>query len=108
MGEAYYAYLLRCADNSLYAGYTTDIEARENAHNAGRGAKYTRTRRPVQMVYYEAFDNKSDALKREAAYKKLTRQEKIALVERRDPRMARDLRKRSPGGQAGSERRQEI
>ena len=93
MGKEFFAYLLRCADNSIYAGYTTDVKARERAHNAGKGAKYTRTRRPVQLVYYESFDDKKEALKREAAYKRLTRQEKIALIERENPKAAMLLRK---------------
>ncbi len=93
MGKDFFAYLLRCADNSIYAGYTTDIKAREKTHNAGKGARYTRTRRPVQLVYYEKFDNKREALKREAAYKRLTRKEKIALIEGMNPEMAAILRK---------------
>lgn len=74
-----YAYLVRCADGTLYAGWTTDLRRRMAAHNAGRGAKYTRSRRPVALAYFEAFGSKREALQREAALKKLTREEKLAL-----------------------------
>ena len=75
----YYVYILRCADDTLYTGWTTDIEARIEAHNAGTGAKYTRGRGPVTLVYKEELPNKSAATKREYAIKQLTRQEKLAL-----------------------------
>lgn len=57
----YYVYLLRCADGTLYTGFTNDLARRLAAHNAGRGAKYTRGRRPVELVYWESFSNKSSA-----------------------------------------------
>lgn len=75
-----YAYLVRCSDNSLYAGWTNDIEKRLQSHNAGTGAKYTRTRLPVTLAYLETFDTKSEAMKREAALKKLTHQQKEQLA----------------------------
>lgn len=75
-----YAYLVRCSDNSLYAGWTNDIEKRLQAHNAGTGAKYTRARLPVTLAYLESFDTKSEAMKREAALKRLTHQQKEQLV----------------------------
>lgn len=75
-----YAYLVRCADGTLYAGWTTDLTRRVQAHNAGRGAKYTRSRRPVALVYYEAFGTREEALRREAALKRLSRGEKLALI----------------------------
>ena len=75
-----YAYLVRCNDNSLYAGWTNDIEKRLQSHNAGTGAKYTRTRLPVTLAYLETFDTKSEAMKREAALKKLTHQQKEQLA----------------------------
>lgn len=75
-----YAYLVRCSDNSLYAGWTNDIEKRLKSHNAGTGAKYTRARLPVTLAYLETFDTKSEAMKREAALKKLTHQQKEQLV----------------------------
>ena len=78
----YYAYLLRCADGSLYSGYTTDLEKREQAHNRGNGAKYTRARRPVSMVYYETFPTKSEAMRRETAFKRMTRSQKEELIAR--------------------------
>ena len=75
-----YAYLVRCSDNSLYAGWTNDIEKRIRAHNDGTGAKYTKSRRPVTLAYLEAFETKSEAMKREAALKKLTHQQKEELA----------------------------
>ena len=77
----YYVYLLRCADGTLYTGFTNDLARRLAAHNAGRGAKYTRGRRPVELVYWESFSNKSSALKREYAIKQCTRKEKLALIQ---------------------------
>jgi putative endonuclease len=76
----HYVYILRCADDSLYTGYTTDLEAREAAHNAGKGAKYTRSRRPVAVVYSERFRLPARARAREYALKQLTRAEKLALL----------------------------
>lgn len=75
-----YAYLVRCSDGSLYAGWTNDIEKRLKSHNAGTGAKYTRARLPVTLAYLETFDTKSKAMKREAALKKLTHQQKEQLA----------------------------
>lgn len=75
-----YAYLVRCSDNSLYAGWTNDIEKRLQSHNAGTGAKYTRARLPVTLAYLETFDTKSEAMKREAALKKLTHRQKEQLA----------------------------
>ncbi len=77
-----YAYILRCADGTLYSGWTNDIEKRLKAHNNGTASKYTRSRRPVGMVYIESFDSKNDAMKREAALKKLSHGEKLALIEK--------------------------
>ena len=76
------AYLLRCRDGSLYAGWTNDLAARVKAHNAGDGAKYTRSRRPVELVYYEEFETREEAMRREWHLKRLTRQEKLALISR--------------------------
>ena len=75
-----YAYLVRCSDNSLYAGWTNNIEKRLKSHNAGTGAKYTKSRRPVALAYLEEFDTKSEAMKREAALKKMTHQQKEELA----------------------------
>lgn len=76
----WYVYLLRCADDTLYAGCTTDPKRRLQQHNSGRGAKYTRSRRPVTLVYLEQAENHSQALRREAALKRLSRKEKLALA----------------------------
>ena len=78
--EAHYVYILRCYDGSLYTGWTTDLKQRVKAHNEGKGAKYTRSRRPVELVYHEEFGTKSEALKREAAIKRLSREEKLPLI----------------------------
>ena len=75
-----YTYLLRCADNSLYCGWTNHLKERIETHNAGKGAKYTKSRRPVVLVYFEAWDTKEEAMKREAAIKKMTKKEKEALA----------------------------
>ena len=77
----YYAYMLRCSDGTIYSGYTTDPCRRAAVHNRGKGAKYTRSRLPVTLVYQEIFTTKNEALRREAALKKLSRSEKIALIE---------------------------
>ena len=77
-----YVYLLRCADQTLYCGWTTDLSRRVNTHNKARGAKYTRSRLPVELVYYEKYEDKTEALRRERAIKKLSREEKLILVER--------------------------
>ncbi len=78
----HYVYMLRCSDGTIYSGYTTDPFRRTAAHNSGHGAKYTRSRLPVELAYIEKAETKSQALKREAALKKLPRAEKLALIER--------------------------
>lgn len=75
-----YTYIVRCADDTLYTGWTNNIPKRLSAHNHGRGAKYTRSRYPVALVYLEAFDDKTDAMRREYALKQLSRQKKEALI----------------------------
>lgn len=77
---SYYCYILLCSDGTLYCGYTNDLEKRVNTHNRGKGAKYTRRRTPVKLVYSEEFKTKSEALKREHQIKKLSRKEKLALI----------------------------
>lgn len=77
----YYAYMLRCSDGTIYSGYTTNPPHRATVHNRGKGAKYTRSRLPVTLVYQESFATKSEALKREAALKRLSHSEKIAMIE---------------------------
>ena len=75
-----FAYMLLCADGTIYSGYTTEPTRRIAVHNAGKGAKYTRARLPVRLAYVEGFETKSEALKREASLKKLSRTEKQKLI----------------------------
>ncbi len=77
-----YVYMLRCADGTLYTGWTSDLARRVKAHNSGHGAKYTRSRTPVELVYSEELEDKPQALKREYAIKQLSREEKQKLIER--------------------------
>lgn len=80
----YFVYIVQCADETLYTGSTNDIEKRMIAHNNSKnGAKYTKTRRPVLLVYTEIHDTKSLALKREAQIKKLSREKKLMLIEQK-------------------------
>ena len=78
--KKHFTYILRCSDGSLYTGYTTDLAKRLQTHNAGKGAKYTKARLPVEMVYHEEYATKEEAMRREAAIKKLTRKQKIELI----------------------------
>lgn len=78
--KKHYVYILRCADGTFYTGWTTDPERRTKVHNSGKGAKYTRARRPVELIYYEEFDDKIEAQRREWAIKQLTRAEKEELI----------------------------
>ena len=75
-----YIYILRCADESLYTGWTNDLDRRLAAHNAGTASKYTRGRRPVELIYHETFSTKEEAMRREWAVKQLTRAKKLALI----------------------------
>ena len=75
-----YVYILRCADGTFYTGWTTDLAARVATHNTGKGAKYTKSRLPVELIYYEEYGDKSTAMAREYAIKRLTRAEKEALI----------------------------
>ena len=75
-----YVYILRCSDGTLYCGWTTALERRVAAHNAGTGAKYTRSRGPVELVYWEEYENRHDALSREWHIKKMSREEKQELI----------------------------
>lgn len=77
----YYIYILKCSDGTLYTGFTNNLEKRLKVHNSGKGAKYTRSRLPVQLMYYEEFGTKSDALKREYQIKRFSRQKKLKLIE---------------------------
>jgi putative endonuclease len=76
----FYCYILKCADGTYYTGWTTDPERRERQHNSGRGARYTKARRPVKLVYIEPQPNRSMAQKREIKIKKLSRVRKEALI----------------------------
>ncbi len=80
MAANFFVYIVECADGTLYTGWTTDVERRLKAHNAGRGAKYTRQRRPVRLIYSEAVADRRAALKREAAIKRLRRAAKLRLA----------------------------
>ncbi len=82
-GQAY-TYMLACRDGSIYTGWTKDLEKRVAAHNAGKGAKYTRTRLPVHLIYAEAFPDKREAQSREWHIKQLTHAEKLALIDSAD------------------------
>ena len=75
-----YTYMAECCDGTLYCGWTNHLEQRIKAHNAGKGAKYTKGRRPVELVYYETFATKQEAMKREAEVKRLNREGKIELI----------------------------
>lgn len=75
-----YVYLLRCSDDTFYCGWTNDLTARIAAHNSGNGAKYTRSRLPVELAYYEEYDTKHEAMSREWHIKRMTREEKEELV----------------------------
>ena len=75
-----YTYLLRCSDGTLYCGWTDNIEKRLAAHNSGKASKYTRSRLPTELVYYETFETKQEAMSREAQIKRLSRRQKLALV----------------------------
>ena len=75
-----YTYIVKCKDDTLYTGWTNDLEKRVNAHNDGKGAKYTKSRKPVALVYYEAFQTKEEALSREYHIKRMSRKEKERLI----------------------------
>ncbi|MGI6264277.1 MAG: GIY-YIG nuclease family protein [Acutalibacteraceae bacterium] len=81
--KPFWVYILRCADGTLYTGMTDDVDRRAGVHNAGKGAKYTRSRLPVTVVYREECPDRPAALKREAAIKKMPRAKKMALIETR-------------------------
>lgn len=76
----YYTYMVLCSDNSLYTGYTDDVQRRVQTHNSGKGAKYTKARLPVTLVYQEQFQTKQEAMQREYAIKQFTRAQKLRLL----------------------------
>ncbi len=78
-----YTYIVKCADGTYYTGWTNQLEKRLKAHNEGKGAKYTKNRGPVELVYYEAFETKQEAMSREWQIKQLSRTQKKALIKER-------------------------
>jgi len=85
MEKRFFVYMLQCKDDTFYIGYTTDLERRVEEHNTSpKGAKYTRGRRPVKLAYHVACDTRSDAMKKEAQLKRLSRLQKEMLVDRLD------------------------
>lgn len=76
-----YVYILKCADGTLYTGWTNDLEKRLKAHNDGTGSKYTRARLPVTLVYFEEYEDKREAMSREWHIKRLTREQKLKLID---------------------------
>ena len=80
----FFFYLARCSDNSLYSGSCKDVKSREKMHNSGKGAKYTRSRLPIKIVYFEEYENRSEACIRESAVKKFTKIKKEMLVKSRE------------------------
>lgn len=81
MKDTAYTYMVKCRDGSLYTGWTKELEKRMRCHNTGKGARYTKSRLPVKLVYYEVFDTRQEAMKRECALKRLKRRDKLKLVE---------------------------
>lgn len=79
-----YTYIVQCSDGSLYTGWTNDLEKRIKAHNAGKGAKYTKSRRPVVLAYYEEFSTKEEAMHREWEIKRMSRQQKMKMIGSRE------------------------
>lgn len=99
-----YTYILKCSDGTYYTGWTNDQDKRLKAHNGGKsGAKYTRNRRPVTLVYYEEFQGKQEAMKREYAIKQLTRKEKENLIKEKNMQQ-----KGSQDTERGSEQNQNL
>lgn len=75
-----YTYVLECRDGSLYTGWTNDLERRVREHNEGRGAKYTKSRRPVRLAYFETYETKEEAMRREYRIKRMSRREKLQMI----------------------------
>lgn len=91
-----YTYIVKCSDGTLYTGWTNDLEKRLDAHNSGKGAKYTKTRRPVTLAYYEEFETKELAMKREYAIKQLRKKEKLKLIDTQSIDKTAILNKKNP------------
>ena len=81
MEQTNYTYVVRCGDGSYYTGWTNHLKKRIQDHNDGKGAKYTKSRRPVELIYYETFATKEEAMSREYAIKQLTRKQKEHLIQ---------------------------
>lgn len=81
MSDHNFTYMVECSDGTLYTGWTTEVKKRVEAHNAGKGAKYTKSRRPVRLVYYEEFKTKQEAMRREYEIKHFSREEKKKMIE---------------------------
>lgn len=82
-----YTYILKCSDGTLYTGWTNDLDKRLAAHNSGRGAKYTKGRTPVTLAYFEVFETREEAMRRECAIKRLSSREKRQLIQARRPQI---------------------
>ena len=80
MADVNYTYIVKCSDGSFYTGWTNDLEKRIKAHNDGKGAKYTKSRRPVVLAYYEEFHAKEEAMRREWEIKQMTREQKMKMI----------------------------
>ena len=85
-----YTYILKCADGTLYCGWTNNLEKRLATHNDGTGSKYTRTRLPAALIYYEEYETKQEAMSREYRIKKMTREEKLRLIQNQRKRIVKD------------------
>ena len=81
MEKVNYTYMVKCRDGTLYTGWTNNLEKRLTDHNDGKGAKYTKSRRPVELVYYESYETKEEAMRREYAIKRMSRKEKLQSIE---------------------------
>ena len=81
MWKMNYTYIVQCRDGSLYTGWTNDLKKRIEAHNAGKGAKYTKSRRPVKLLYYEEFDSREEAMRREYEIKHMSRKKKEEVIQ---------------------------
>lgn len=88
MSRKSYIYIVRCSDGTLYTGWTTDIARRVREHNAGKGAKYTKSRRPVSLVYSEEFDTKEEAMRREYEIKHMSRKKKCGLLDNEETKQS--------------------
>jgi putative endonuclease len=82
-----YVYILRCADNTFYTGWTNNLEKRIKAHSSGKGAKYTKARKPLELLYFEEYKTKKEAMKREYEIKQFSRQKKEELIKKKNPKL---------------------